>query len=364
MLRGFSGAEKLAYPDEVRECILEHGSLSLHTLVGCPPSIFYRIGRVLESAKDYLSGKLDLDPFKVILCEAEKVFRRWDPDQAVYPTQDPEWKQLAEAYRQACILRILRFPDAFAIPCDDERIKTPVSIILDICAQMPRDSVFYKRLLLPLFMAGADASSAHQMHYVSLCIEDIKRSTGYRHQVVTDLLESVWEERRLNTRGWVNVPWMEFVRRNAITVYFQLPADIFTRLAPRFFRHNVSYSFQPRTHLFMSLPNDVHSYQTPGWLPYLDMSPGLFIVTNPRRHRCISFLLSRRQSVTYRNPIGCKYLLLYLTSSQYICVRVALHHLRSQKLIGTIYGAWSWEYFYIRNSTKMYRRLGPGDRSR
>ncbi|KAJ4057386.1 hypothetical protein NW761_003007 [Fusarium oxysporum] len=210
MLRGFSGAEKLSYSTEVRECVRDHGSLSLHTLVGCPPVIFFKIGQVLEAGKAYLAGDLPVEQFEQLLDGAEKFFRGWDPDQAVYPTNHQEWRHLAEAYRHACLLRVMRFPDAFAISCDDPQIKASVSAVLDVCATIPRDSVFYKRLLFPLFLAGADTCSPHQIHYASWCINEIKHSTGFQHPAMTDLLTKVWDERRTNPRGWSNVPWMEF----------------------------------------------------------------------------------------------------------------------------------------------------------
>ncbi|KAM5376348.1 hypothetical protein ACJZ2D_005570 [Fusarium nematophilum] len=210
MLRGFSGAEKLAYSEEVRKCVRDHGSLSLHTLVGCPPVIFYRIGQVLEAGKAFLEGTLSLDHFQAVLDEAERFFRGWDPEQAVYPTGHQEWRQLAEAYRHACLLRVMRFPDAFAISCEDPRIKASVAAILDVCAAIPRDTVFYKRLLFPLFLAGADTASPHQMHYASWCVGEIKHATGFQHPAMTELLTKVWEERRTNPNGWSNVPWMEF----------------------------------------------------------------------------------------------------------------------------------------------------------
>lgn len=217
MLRGFSGAEKLAYSDEVRKCVRDHGSLSLHTLVGCPPVIFHRIGQVLEAGKKHLNGSLSLDQFQLVLDDAEKFLRGWDPDQAVYPTKHPEWKHLAEAYRHACLLRVLRFPDSFALSCEDDRIKASVAAILDVCAAVPRDSVFYKRLLFPLFLAGADTSSSHQTHYTSWCVGEIKHSTGFQHPAMTEMLTKVWEGRQSNPNGWSNIPWMEFVRNPYLT---------------------------------------------------------------------------------------------------------------------------------------------------
>ncbi|KAF5020016.1 hypothetical protein F66182_7952 [Fusarium sp. NRRL 66182] len=210
MLRGFSGPEKLSYSEDVRECVRDHASLSLHTLVGCPPAVFYKIGQVLQAGKSFRAGDLSVEEFQQKLDEAERFFRGWDPDQVIYPTRQPEWRHLAEAYRHACLLRIMRFPDTYAVSCDDPRIKASVTAILDVAATVPRDSVFYKRLLFPLFMAGADTCSPYQMHYASWCISEIKQATGFQHPAMTEVLTKVWEERRTNPRGRLNVPWMEF----------------------------------------------------------------------------------------------------------------------------------------------------------
>jgi hypothetical protein len=219
MLRGFSGAEKLAYSDEIHKCVRDHGSLSFHQLVGCHPAIFYRMGQVLQAGKAYWGGDLPLDQFQAILDDAETFLRGWDPDQGVYPTLHPEWRQLADAYRHASLLRVLRFPDSFTTPCKDERIKASVAAILDICAQMPRGSVFYKRLLFPLFMAGADTSSPHQIHYTSWCMDEIKAATGFRHLTMTEILTRVWAERESNPLGLANIPWMEFVTAHPHSLY-------------------------------------------------------------------------------------------------------------------------------------------------
>ena len=172
--------------------------------------MFHRIGQVLGAGKSFLAQDISIQDFQAVLGNAEEFFRAWDPNQATYPTAHQEWRQLAEAYRHACLLRVLRFPDAFVISCDDPQIKLSVAAILDVCAAMPTDTGFYKRLLFPLFLAGADTSSPHQIHYASWRVGQIKHETGFQHPAMTDLLSQVWEERQNNARGWSNVPWMEF----------------------------------------------------------------------------------------------------------------------------------------------------------
>ncbi|CAG9984441.1 unnamed protein product, partial [Clonostachys byssicola] len=216
VLRGFSGAEKLAFSEDVRSIVRHHGSSSLHVLVGCPPDIFYRIAQVIDAGKGFQAGILSLPNFKIILQDAEKFFREWDREQAVYPTAHAHWKPVADAFRHACLLRVLRWPDTFAVRCEDARIQGSVVAILDAFASVSTVAPFYKRLLFPLFLAGADTSSPHQIHYVKYCIEEVERSTGFKHQAMTDVLQRVWEERKANTHSQPNVPWMEYTCSSTI----------------------------------------------------------------------------------------------------------------------------------------------------
>lgn len=195
----------------MRKCVIENGRVSLHTLVGCPPSIFQRIGTVLEGAKSWLAGSMANTEFHSMLRDADTFLRELDLDDAEYPTQHPEWRQLAEAYRHACLLRVMRWPDTFAVPCEDARIKASVGAILDARANIAASSPFSKRMLFPLFLAAADTTVPHQLHYAAISINEIRRSTGFEHPAMKTVLEHVWEERKSKTRGWRNVPWMEFV---------------------------------------------------------------------------------------------------------------------------------------------------------
>ncbi|CAI6025710.1 unnamed protein product [Clonostachys chloroleuca] len=216
VLRGFSGAEKLAFSEDVRSLVRHHGNSSLHVLVGCPPDIFHRIAQVIDAGKGFQAGILSLPNFKIILQDADKFFREWDQEQAVYPTAHAHWKPVADAFRHACLLRVLRWPDTFAVPCEDVRIQRSVVAILDAFASVSAVAAFYKRLLFPLFLAGADTSSPHQVHYVKHCIEEVERSTGFKHQAMTDLLQRVWEERKAKTHNQPNVPWMEYTCSSTI----------------------------------------------------------------------------------------------------------------------------------------------------
>ncbi|PLB46242.1 hypothetical protein P170DRAFT_263112 [Aspergillus steynii IBT 23096] len=210
VLRGFSGAEKMAYTDDVRRFILETEYFSLETLVGCPVDLFYNIGGVLEAAKQFMDGSITLGPFQTALDEADLFFREWNPEESSYPTQSSDWKALAEAYRHVCIIRVLRFPDTRAIPCEDPRIQASVVSILDASASISTKSPFFKRLLFPLFIAGCESSIPHQKRYVDLCIDEIKKTTGFQHLAMTNLLDQVWDARKQQIDASINIPWMEY----------------------------------------------------------------------------------------------------------------------------------------------------------
>lgn len=214
MLRGFSGAEKLAFTPAVRQWVVDAEDFSLELMVGCPAELFQTIGNVLEAGKAYLAKQATIDAFRHTLDSSTDALQQWQLDKHTYPTADAEWKFLADAYRQTCILRVLRFPNGFETPCTDTRIRESVDKILEACAQVPWSSPFYKRMLFPLFMAGADTVSHQQQHYVKLCIAEIHRITGFPQPAVMAILETVWNERVLESQipgAAGNVPWMEYV---------------------------------------------------------------------------------------------------------------------------------------------------------
>jgi hypothetical protein len=83
--------------------------------------------------------------------------------------------------------------------------------ILDAAAGLPATSPLAKRLLLPLFMAGADSLSPHQRHYTLIRIQEIQKQTNFRI-TAPDLLEKVWKARaEQDNDDRTDVPWMEYV---------------------------------------------------------------------------------------------------------------------------------------------------------
>ncbi|OAG08776.1 uncharacterized protein CC84DRAFT_1086944, partial [Paraphaeosphaeria sporulosa] len=209
LLRGFSGAEKLAFPQEVRRFVANSTDSTINSLVGCPAEVFLAVGDTLALGKDYLAQELKESDFKTSLDSILLQLQKWDPLGGHYPNTDPEWIHLAEAYRHMAILRVLRFPDPFATPCSNSRIRASVEAILDATTQISRRSAYFKRLLFPLFVAGAETASPHQQQYVVMCVENIKDMTGVTYHSVTELLEKTWKDRRASD-GSRNVPWHEY----------------------------------------------------------------------------------------------------------------------------------------------------------
>lgn len=211
LLRGFSGAEKLAFSPNLHRFITSTAGSVLTSLVGCPAEVFIAIGDTLAAGKKFRAQEVDVEEFQGSLNQVMAHLQNWDPLTALYPSADAEWMQLADAYRHTAMLRVHRFPNTFLIPCSDVRIKASVDAILDVSARIPRQSRYFKRLLFPLFVAGADTASPHQQQYVLMCIGHIEEMTGVTYHSVLELLKKTWEDRG-KADGVRNVPWFEYVR--------------------------------------------------------------------------------------------------------------------------------------------------------
>jgi hypothetical protein len=214
LLRGFSGAEKLSFPSDARNFVSEEAALTLNTLVGCSVDIFTAIGRTLSLGKKFYAKEIEEQEFQDFLDPTLAYLQAWDPKKGPYPDNDIEWTLLADAYRHTAILRVLRFPDTWILPCSDDRITTSVNAILDVSAEMSWHSPYFKRLLFPLFVAGAETASPHQQRYVTLCIDHIRELTGFTYESLSELLSKTWEERK-RSDGTRNVPWFEYVSYSA-----------------------------------------------------------------------------------------------------------------------------------------------------
>lgn len=210
LLRGFSGAEKLAFPSNIHKFITTSAGPTLTSLVGCPVEIFAAISDTLIEGKKFYHHEIEKADFQIYLDPILLGLQTWDPATGLYPNEDPEWIHLAEAYRHMAILRITRFPDAFEIPCTNPGIRASVEAILDASTRVPRRCQYFKRLLFPLFIAAAETASPHQQQYAAMCIEHISSMSGITYHSINELLEKTWQDRR-KSDGSRNVPWHEYV---------------------------------------------------------------------------------------------------------------------------------------------------------
>ena len=214
LLRGLSGAERLSFTQELRRSVFDSKDQVFETVTGCPAQIFLTIGHVLLHGKDFLARRLSVGDFDHILAESENLLSVSDDEQETFPTMNVSWKKLAEAHRHVGFLHILRFPDPFLIPSSDIKIQESASAILNAYAGIPAESPLAKRLLLPLFMAGADSGPPHQRQYLLIRINQIKEQTGFRNPVVTDLLQTLWDAKAQAKQDMTDsqdLPWMEWV---------------------------------------------------------------------------------------------------------------------------------------------------------
>ena len=136
LLRGISGAEKLAFPPAVRDNITEADGFELELLTGCPKSVFKILGHVLTYGKSWLAGETTTEEFNTVLDHSRHALTQWNASQETYPNSHPDWLLLTDAYRHTALLRIWRLPDPFLLPCTDKNVRLSVQRILDISAQL------------------------------------------------------------------------------------------------------------------------------------------------------------------------------------------------------------------------------------
>lgn len=130
----------------------------------------------------------------------------------IYTKDDPRWQAVAEAFRHACILHTCRLLDVTQ-PAESPVIQQSVTAILDAVSEITADCPLLELLVMPLFMAGADALSPHSRHYVLLRLDHIKSRAGFGNPLPNKLLHSVWEARANQLKkDRSNIPWMSFVR--------------------------------------------------------------------------------------------------------------------------------------------------------
>jgi hypothetical protein len=177
------------------------------------------MGKVLEHAKSYALGRSSKSDFEISLSSCRYEMHSWRLSPDNYPNDDPRWPAVAEAFRHACILHTSRLLDVRQ-PAEAPIIQTSVTAILDAVAEIPADCRLIELLVMPLFMAGADALSSFARHYVLLRFGHVRNHGGLGNQVPISLLRSVWVGRGKQLKqDTSNVYWAWFVSFLLITDY-------------------------------------------------------------------------------------------------------------------------------------------------
>ncbi|KAF3398488.1 hypothetical protein F1880_005762 [Penicillium rolfsii] len=210
IIRAFSVPERLCFTVALRQKLLSLCDLRFEEVNGCPRELVLIIGDILEHAKSHSSGRLSTEDFNTQVQALIQKIYRWDSFRCFFPSEDPLWRYVAEAFRHTCILRAWRLLDPTE-PASTTRIQTSVTAILDSLAHIPGTSPLIEVNVMPLFMAGADSLSPHSRHYVLLRLAEIQARSEMGVTAPQSLLEKVWEARaRQSKDDHSNVPWMDF----------------------------------------------------------------------------------------------------------------------------------------------------------
>ncbi|CAG8364915.1 unnamed protein product [Penicillium salamii] len=211
IIRSFASPSRLCFSQELRETISSLSKIDFEQVNGCPRKLFLLMGKILEHGKAHSAGKLDDLQFTRLLENARFQLYSWNANDGKYPDNDNRWIAVAEAFRNACILYTSRLID-MTQPAEAVIIQTSVTAILDYVAEIPADCYLLELLVMPLFIAGADALSPHARHYVIMRLDNIKAMAGVGNDLIRTLLQSVWDARANQKKhDRSNVPWMWFV---------------------------------------------------------------------------------------------------------------------------------------------------------
>lgn len=210
-MRCFISCEKLAFPQEIRQKVVDASDYRFEMMIGCPREIFLVMGNVFSMAKQHMDGMISEAAFQEMLTVSENDLRVWDADRHIYPTLDSNWKLIAHAYRHACLLRLLRYRNS-SQPTDHPDIQASVAEILDTIAEIPTDAELITMLVLPLTMAGLDCLSPHSRHYIRIRLMASSDRTGFRNEVTVQLLDKIWAIRtHPGQEHKANASWTDLV---------------------------------------------------------------------------------------------------------------------------------------------------------
>ncbi|CAG7931643.1 unnamed protein product [Penicillium olsonii] len=211
IIRSFANPSRLCFSQELREKLSSLSSIDFEQVNGCPRKLFLLMGTILEHGKAHSSGGLDELKFQQLLESARFELYACNLDNGEYPDNDQRWIAVAEAFRHACILYTSRIID-LTQPAEAAVIQHSVTAILDHVAEIPVNCYLIELLVMPLFIAGADALSAHARHYILMRLDNIKALAGVGNDLIGSLLKMVWDARgNQQKHDRSNIPWMWFV---------------------------------------------------------------------------------------------------------------------------------------------------------
>jgi hypothetical protein len=179
------------------------------------------MGKAIEHAKSHAMGRSTKSEFESSLSACIYCLYSWRLPPDGYPSDNPRWLKVAEAFRHACILHTTRMLDV-SQPAQAPIIQKSVTAVLDAVAEIPSDCQLIELLVMPLFMAGVDALSSYARHYILLRFDHVRNHGGLCNQVPISLLKSVWDGREKQLKhDSSNVYWAWFVS-------FFIPSDSFS----------------------------------------------------------------------------------------------------------------------------------------
>ncbi|KAJ5383471.1 hypothetical protein N7517_001382 [Penicillium concentricum] len=212
IIRSLADPQRLCFSQELRDAVATLSDLKFERVNGCPRDMFLVMGKVIEYAKAHATGKIGTPEFERLLNLCRNEFYSWRLKTDRYPNDDHRWSAVAEAFRHACILHTSRLLDVTQ-PAEAPIIQNSVAAILDSLAKIPADCHLIELVVMPLFMAGADALSLYARHYVLLRFDHIRAHGGVGNHMSISLLKSVWDGRgRQAKNDSSNIPWVWFTR--------------------------------------------------------------------------------------------------------------------------------------------------------
>lgn len=211
IIRSLRDPQRLCFSSELREAIVALSDLKFERVNGCPRALFLVMGRAMEHAKAHASGKMSDSEFEKHLSACRFELHSWSLPPNGYPNDNPRWPAVAEAFRHACLLHTSRLMDVRQ-SAEAPVIQDSVTAILDAIAEIPAECWLIELLVMPLFMAGADALPSYARHYILLRFGHIRDHGSHANRTSISLLESVWDGRAKQSKhDRSNVYWVWFV---------------------------------------------------------------------------------------------------------------------------------------------------------